>query len=219
MTRDRTDITARYSRLRCGFTLIEATLSTLIVATMIVAALHTFGSAAVGRRVLQSRVVADALAARLLSEIIQIRFEEPDETLAFGPETSETGGTRDAFDDLDDYHSWSASAPQAKDGTEISALTGWSRSVVVENVDVETLAPAGATRTGLKRITVTVQDPDDKQTTATALRSDSSCYDQADPASQTTYVAWAGITLQIGFDQATRIYSGVRTLNLVPLPE
>jgi len=199
---------------REGFTLIEAVMSTLIVSTLIVASLHMFGSLARGRQVVLAGYTGDGVARQLLSEIIQNRFEEPDETVVFGPEGSETA--RSSYDDVDDYHGWSAGPPEARDGTAIAHLTGWQRSVTVENVDTDTLASAGGTRTGLKKITVTVTDPAGRQSSITALRCDTSGYDQDEPESQTTYVAWAGVTLQVGPDPSTRMYSGTHTPNLVP---
>jgi len=201
---------------RGGFTLVEAVISTLIVSILIVAAVHMFGALARGRQVVLAGYAADGLARRLLSEIGQNRFEEPDEAVVFGPEASEIGGSRLAYDDVDDYHGWSAGPPEAKDGTAMSALAGWQRSVTVENVDADTLAPVGGTRTGLKKITVTVTDPAGRQNSIAALRGDNSGYDQDEPETQTTYVAWVGVTLQVGAEASTRIYSGTNTLNLVP---
>lgn len=219
----RTRATAKFAdaaaagwKARAGFTLVEAVLSVLIVAVMIVGAMHTFGSLARGRLVMLSRCTADGLAGQMLSEIVQNRFEEPDETVTFGPEASETGGPRSVYDDVDDYDGWSATPPQARDGTDISDLTGWHRSVVVENVDVDTLASAGSTVTGLKKITVTVTDPGARPVSMTALRCQTSGYDQDEPEQPSSYLAWAGVTLQVGSTTSTRIYAGTHTLNMVP---
>jgi len=201
---------------RRAFTLVEAILAIVIVSVMAVAILYTFGSGAKGRSVQTAAAVADGLAARLLSEIIQTRYSNPDGPNTFGPETAEINGTRSAFDDVDDYHGWTESPPKKKDGSTLPGLTGWQRSVTVENVDPATLAPAGATDTGLKRITVTVTDPQGRTTPMTALRSSAGTYDQPAPASPTTYVAWVGVTLQIGSDSSARILSGTYTPSLVP---
>ncbi len=69
---------------------------------------------------------------------------------------------------------------------------------------------------GLKRITVTVSDPQGRITTATGIRGSSSAYDY-DPSASTTYVNWVGVTLQVGSDENGRMFSGVNPLNCVPI--
>jgi len=211
-----TDAAMSERNTRRGFTLIESIIASLIVGALIVSALHMFGSLARGRQVVVAGYTSDGVAGQLLSEIMQNRFEDPDETIVFGPEASEGSFPRANWDDVDDYHNWSATPPETKDGTAISPLAGWERTVTVENVNLGTLTSAGSTRTGLKKITVTVTDPIGRQSSLAALRSDSSGYDQDDPREQTTYVAWMGVALQVGSDTRTRVYSGAHTLNLVP---
>jgi hypothetical protein len=57
---------------------------------------------------------------------------------------------------VDDYHGWSSSPPVEKDGTLLSGLTGWQRSVTVEWVNPDDPGEVKAFETGAKRITVTV---------------------------------------------------------------
>ena len=196
-------------------TLVEAMISTVIVGVMIAMVLHTFGSAAKGRRIQVDREVAAALARHLLSEVVQASYEDTGGSPDFGRESSENGSSRAKCDDVDDYHGWSASPPEAKDGTELDNLDGWTRSVSVAYVAPSSLNPSGSDE-GLKRITVTVTDPRGAVTSLVALRSDGGAYDQ-ESTSGSTYVTWIGVELQVGTDNRARIASGANVLNLVAL--
>ena len=87
---------------------------------------------------------------------------------------------------------------------------------MVEYVDPATMVAGGSTDTGLKRITVTVTDPGGRTASVWALRGSAGTYDQPPPTSSTTYVAWVGLTLQIGSDASGKIVSGTATPGLVP---
>ncbi len=197
-----------------GMTLIEAAISVVIVAVLISMMVGTFGSLAKGRQSNMARNTATALATQLLSEITQNFYLDPAGFGVFGPESGEAGSSRALFDDVDDYHNWTASPPQMKDGTAISGLTNWTRTVTVEHVDPDTLAPCGAADRGVKRITVTVTDPRGIPTTVTALRAKAGACDRRS-ATQTTCVGWIGVELQIGGDSSTKAYSGTSVLSVV----
>ena len=199
---------------RRGFTLVEAAISIAIVGGLVVASLYALGGAARGRSVQTAAAVGDGLAACLLSEILQCKYVDSTSP-TFGPETGETNGTRSAFEDVDDYNGWTETPPQNKDGTTLTGYTGWTRSVVVAWVAPATLA-VSATDTGLKKITVTVTDPRGRQTTVSALRGSSGTYDQSNPQTSTTYVAWVGIGLQVGPNASARITSGTNLPGQVP---
>jgi prepilin-type N-terminal cleavage/methylation domain-containing protein len=142
--------------LRRAFSLAEVVVATMIVGVLLVAAMKTVGATVRGRVAMADRHRGFLLAEELMAEILQNTYAEPEETPAFGPEASETGGTRSAFDDVDDYHNWEASPPQDKDGTQRSDLAGWRRSTTVEYVNPDKLDQVIATDGGAKRITVTV---------------------------------------------------------------
>jgi type II secretory pathway pseudopilin PulG len=130
--------------------------ATLIVGIMLVAAMQTVGQSVRGRIAMADAQRGALLAQQLMAEILQTDYLEPDESAVFGPEASETGGTRGAFDDVDDYDGWTASPPQQKDGTPIPNRTDWQRAVTVDWVNASLLTQVLATDTGVKRITVTV---------------------------------------------------------------
>ena len=205
----------RSVRRKTGFTLVEAVVSILIVAEMLTAALGALGSAARGKRIQSARCLGANLARHLMAEVLQARYREPTDTPDFGPEAPEDGGCRAAWDDVDDYHGWNASPPQAKDGTPLACGAGWTRQVSVDLVRRSSPTTVAGSDEGLKRIVVTAVSPDGKPTRLSALRGEASICDRL-PDSQTTYVSWIGVELQIGPDASTRVVSGTNVLNLVP---
>jgi len=161
----------RRSRRR-AFSLIEVLVATAIMGVLLVAAMQT-----VGNSVRAERFTADTsqglwLAQQLMAEIRGAKYREPDETPTFGPEPLETGGARSAFDDVDDYHNWSASPPQDPDGTVIPDRAGWQRTVTVDYLNPNDLSAEVGLDHGVKRITVVVQRNGQTVAEMTGIRSD-----------------------------------------------
>lgn len=145
-------------------------ISTVIVAVMLVAALHTVGAS----RLTQHKVAVVSrgrlLAEALMSEILQQKYEEPDGAPAFGREAGESAASRAAYDDVDDYDGWSAGPPVAKDGSPLVNSAGWRRSVTVERIDPIETDEVKTVETGAKRITVTAAYKDVPQATLVAIK-------------------------------------------------
>ncbi len=139
-----------------AFTIVEAMLSTIIVAVMFVAALNTVGASRLTqhRTALASR--GQLLAQSLLSEILRQSYQEPTDTPAFGRETGELATSRANYDDVDDYQGWAASPPQNKDGTVVTNAANWKQKVTVEWVDPAHPQQVTGSESGAKRITVTL---------------------------------------------------------------
>jgi len=152
-----------------AFTIVEAAISTIIVAVMFVAALNTVGTSKLTqhRAALTSR--GRLFAEMLLSEIQQQSYQDSGANPVFGPETGESTTTRADFDDVDDYHGWSG-APTAKDGTAVANSTGWAQTVTVEWIDRLNPSSVQATETNAKRITVTTRYNSVPQVTLVAIR-------------------------------------------------
>jgi len=161
----------RTRRSRRAFSLAEVVVATLIVGIMLVAAMRVVGAAVRGRITMANRERGVLLARQLTSEILQADYQEPDESSVFGPEASETGGTRAAFDDVDDYHNWNASPPQQKDGSPIPDRANWRRTVAVEWVNRNSLTQVIAADQGVKRITVTASRNGQVMATLVTVRS------------------------------------------------
>lgn len=198
-----------------GITLIETVISTLVVSVMMVAALQMLGSSATADRVYAAKRGSPPLAAQLMAEILATNYADTGASPTFGLETGESGVTRSDFDDVDDYHGWSA-APQEKDGAAISNLSGWTRSVTVQYVDPDDVSSVVGSDQGMKLITITLKDPAGRLSSSTALRGNSSTYDFS-PAVSTSYVNWVGVTVQVGFAEQSRVSAGANPLNSVPI--
>jgi MSHA pilin protein MshD len=155
-----------------GFTLIEAVMSMLIVGLMLVAAMNTVGASRVSqaRNAEQSR--GPMLAEDLMAEILSQNYQEPNDPVQFGREGGESGGSRDAWDDVDDYDGWSASPPQNKDGTDIPDLDGWGREVKVTWAKAMSPDQQAGSSTGIKRIDVIVTHQGRVVAKLSTLRSD-----------------------------------------------
>ncbi len=140
---------------RRAFSLAESLISILIVGTLLVAALNTLGASKASQRNLGLRGQAELLGRQLLAEIMSGTYEDPDETPVFGVETGEIAAGRTAYDDVDDYHGWSSSPAQRKDGTKV-ADEDWGRNVTVEYVLPTDFTTTSVSDQGVKHITVTV---------------------------------------------------------------
>ena len=140
---------------RCGFTLVEAIVSLLIVGTLLITALNAVGASRVGQARLGNRRTATLLAQQLIAEVLAKDYEDLDGAPVFGPEADET--SRALYDDLDDYHGWSAMPPQYRDGTTIPDRTDWQRTVTVDYVNPNDLLNTVGSDQGVKRVTVAVE--------------------------------------------------------------
>jgi type II secretory pathway pseudopilin PulG len=165
----RTTRTSPTRREATGFTLIEAVMSILIVGLMLVAALNTVGASKVSRVRNAEQSLGPMLAQELMTEILNQNYMEPAGTLAFGLE-GEDPTVRTDWDDVDDYHGWSASPPQNRDGTVVSGTEGWGRSVAVSWADTADLNSTAGSPSGIKRIDVTVTRNGRTVTTLSSLR-------------------------------------------------
>jgi MSHA pilin protein MshD len=145
-----------------ALTLAEAVISIIIVSVMLVAALNTVSATRTTEKKIGDRSRGLLLAEDLMAEILQQAYEDPGlPPGSFGLGGDEVGdGSRNLWEDVDDYDGWSASPPQQKDGTELDDFDGWTRSVEVVWVNPLDLCQVSVTDTGVKRVTVTVTDGD-----------------------------------------------------------
>jgi len=137
--------------VRAGFSLLELAIASLIIGIVMVGALKTLGASRRSSVSISRAITAAQLLDDLSQEISQLPYEEPFETIAFGPEASEPGPSRVLFDDIDDYRNWSESPPQRQDGSILLDDSQWQRTVSVEYVtrsdpNVTTSIPDGVNR-------------------------------------------------------------------------
>jgi type II secretory pathway pseudopilin PulG len=101
---------------RAGFTLVEAVVSTAIVTIAGSALLLGIASAIETTDLVLEQTLAEGIAQQLMDEIAGCRYAEPGaggQQVTLGTEAGETGGqSREAFDDLDDYHGLNVSPPR-----------------------------------------------------------------------------------------------------------
>ena len=170
MTGDQSIVTPRPS-LR-GLSLIEVTISIVVVGVMLAAALNTLSSVSMTRYVGANGQIGRVLAEQLMAEILSKKYEDPGlPPGSFGIETGESAtGDRSLFDDVDDYDGWSASPPETASGGVIPDRSQWSRDVGVEYVSpLDPTFEVGADW-GVKRITVGIAFHGEKIITLEGLK-------------------------------------------------
>lgn len=139
-------------RRAAGFSLVEVVVASLILSGLFVAALTAVGATRAGQVATAQRAEAEVLAAELMAEALAQDFGG--DTL--GPEAGESAaGTRDFFDDLDDYDGYTESPPRLRNGGATGLGDGYARGVEVRWVAADRPDVVSATPTGVKRITVT----------------------------------------------------------------
>ena len=153
-----------------AFTLMEAVLSTVIVAVMLVTALNTVGASRITQHKTSLVSRGRMFTESLMSEILEQSYQNPVEPHVFGPESGESGSTRAAYNDVDDYNGWTESPPVAKDGTALPNSANWRRTVTVEWVDPLNPDQVSGTETGAKRITVVAAFRNVPQATVVAVK-------------------------------------------------
>lgn len=142
-----------------AFTLVEAAVSTVIVAVMIVAAMEAIGSSAEARRRSAELRTADDLIDWMLAEVASAYFEEPltSGAAALGPDAGDKDAPR-TFNDVDDYHGLAMSPPLDRDGEPVAAFAEWKCEVTVEPVLATTNGwQAGDAASPLRLVEVSVR--------------------------------------------------------------
>jgi Tfp pilus assembly protein PilV len=134
---------------RTGLSLFEVVVSAALVGLVLIGAMDCLGAMIRGRMGISHQARGPQLAHQLMTEILNTAYKD-------GPESGEAGVDRQAFDDVDDFHGWSANPPQQRDGTPVSNSSGWQRDVTVEWVQSDNAKQVVVSDQDLKRITVTV---------------------------------------------------------------
>ena len=96
---------------RAGLSLVEVVVSTMLVGLVLVGALKGVGAVIRGRVGTSDSGFGKHLASQLMAEIMENDYLEPVDPPTFGRETSESGGNRTDWDDVDDYHLWGSRPP------------------------------------------------------------------------------------------------------------
>jgi type II secretory pathway pseudopilin PulG len=205
----------RQQRLRTGLSLAEVVVSTLLIGILLTAALASVGAAARNTAYTAESSSAILLARQLMDEIVVLPYEDPTPTPEFGLETDEpnTNATRTQLDDIDDYKNWNDSPPRARNGTLLTAYSGWQRTVDVKLIDVDSHSAVNEDSQGdegLRLITVSVVSPSGEVTTLRIHRAKTAGSLQPQGLGQ-YIVNYVGIALQTG--SGATISGGASILN------
>ncbi len=160
----------RNPKSKLAFTLVEAVISTVVVAVMFAVALQTVGASRITQQKASLVSQGQTLAESLLAEILQQNYQEPGSTYVFGREAGESDTIRTAYDDVDDYQGWTESPPVAKDGTALPNSANWRRTVTVEWVHPLDPQQVQGSESGAKRITVVAAFRNVPQATVVAVK-------------------------------------------------
>jgi type II secretory pathway pseudopilin PulG len=162
----------RLGARRNGISLVELAVATVLTGILMVAALQSAGQTMVAQQKTADRSLGHFLAHGLLNEIRGLPYCEPgtDEP-AIGLDAGESAATRTTLDDVDDYHGLTETPPKARNGTDLTNVAGWTRSVTVAWVSAVNFS-SSASASGAKRITVTASYNGTPVATATAVRTD-----------------------------------------------
>ena len=159
--------------LRSAFSIVEVAVSTLLVGVVLVGAMNLLGGVVRGRGNIADRDRATLLAEELLSEVLENNYEDEDKEFGvFGPESWEVSGTRELFDDVDDFHSWNKTPPEYRNGDPMPNLANWRRKITVDNVDPNDSTTTASIDQGVKRITIEVYNNSTLAATKIAIRTD-----------------------------------------------
>lgn len=138
---------------RAGLTLIEVSISTLLVGLLMVTSLRTVGSVLRYRGNAADEHRAWLLANDLLEEILAQPYGPPG---ALGGGSS-SASNRLGFTTVKDYQGWKRSPPRHRSGATLSGFDGWEREVALEWVDPDNPMQPMKTDQGAILITVTVR--------------------------------------------------------------
>jgi hypothetical protein len=157
---------------RGAFSLMETTVSTLLVSILLVTSVSTVAHV---NRVASSEN-HDQLSAQLASlyfaEITSKPFTSPSNTsTAIGLDPNETSSDRTTWDDCDDYDGLSLNGLTWANGSAIPSLENWSLAVTVGYSDPSNPLTEVGSVTELKLIQLVFTDPAGTDHTFQALRS------------------------------------------------
>ncbi len=158
------------SRDRHAFSLIELSISTVIVGVMMTASLTVVADGLASRATLRRGAAAQAMAEQLLAEITSQAYADAGGSTTLGLEAAVGTRSRVTFDDVDDYALLVENPPAERDGTPVAGASAFVRSTEVVWVTAANLRTGSITDTGVKRIAVTVRHSGKVVASASAVR-------------------------------------------------
>jgi Tfp pilus assembly protein PilV len=142
---------------RRGFSLAEAIAAVGLLSAGVVAVLSAASAAVARRQDAQARGLAQSLVAEALEEARSLPYEDASvATTALGLEAGEAFLGRADADDVDDLNGVSEDGARARDGSSVSGMGKFRRTITVEWVDAATASAVVPAESGVKRVRVTV---------------------------------------------------------------
>ncbi|MBN1844388.1 MAG: hypothetical protein JW810_01810 [Sedimentisphaerales bacterium] len=149
--------TGRAQWAAAGLCYTEVLMACLLIAVLFVSAMRLFANLGRSQQGVDQQDIARRLALEMITEIKTKAYADPVNDPEFGPGPDEAAvGSRSAFDDIDDYHGWSAGPPQDAQGNELPDGSGYTRGVQVCWVQANDFSQPAAAEEGFKRVTITV---------------------------------------------------------------
>ncbi len=143
---------------RRGLSLVEVTISMVVISVMLVAGLRLLGATGQTSRFVEDRTIGRELIEEMLADISAQPYEDPDEAPVLGLEEAAGLARPDdtwiGFDDVDDYDGLVARDGADRHGTALLPREGWAVRVRVAWVDPADPEQTSSTETGLKRVDV-----------------------------------------------------------------
>jgi hypothetical protein len=164
----------RMSNSRSGISMIESTIATLLVGSVIASTLGVVGPVLRSSQLAEDQVIAQRLVDDLIQEISVLPFDDPELIAAvdakggaddlnnvaslskIGPDSGERTSIRTDFDDVDDYEGWFSVSPTDKNGVAYPGKGFTGRQVFVDHVSLKDFRTVSVKRTGAKLIRVMV---------------------------------------------------------------
>lgn len=151
----------RAPRVRRGFTLIEAAMTTVIIGVGCVSMLALLGAGTMANGSGAELTTAMHLAGNLREAMTGLRYADPTSPTHWG---AENGETLASYNDIDDFDAWSSNPYpiDARRNSLGSSYSGWAQQVKVDCVkpdDLQTTTPHLTLPPELRptcRITVTI---------------------------------------------------------------
>ena len=153
---NRNNLQVRISRTRGGFSYIEVIISAVIISVLLVAGLMLFAMLGRSQAAANEMEIAAHLAVELIEEITESNYAGDSNIIVFGPDPEELGPDRTLYDDVDDYHNWSANPPLDHFGQPFTQYGDFTRSVDVQYVKAADFSLTSITDEGFKQVVVTV---------------------------------------------------------------
>ena len=135
-----------------GFSLIEITISMLMISVLFVASMQTVAWSKKTSHIGMQEDIAQNLAQDLMSEVLMQDYRDK---IYYRYNTNVTEQSRANYRSIIDYHNYAEAQIKDKAGNIRTELPGWGRKVIVQFYDPE-LKKVCADDKGIRKITVFV---------------------------------------------------------------